>query len=111
MSSFDAILQKLGIQYSDLTDDEFSTLQSWKESLQTNTLTVEKIQSYITDMRDAVQREITKTDHNTKQDIFLKARLRNLLILEGLMVSPEKAQKAIDARLQSFAKNKSKTVL
>ncbi len=100
----DKILEKLGLSYSDLSYAERETLQSWSESLSAGSLTLEKLREYITAMRDSVEQELTQTTHNSKQDIFLKARLRNYILLEAYLTSPEKAKKAIELQLSGIGK-------
>ena len=98
----DQILERLNLRYDDLNAAEKETLHTWGESLAQNQLTVEKIKQYIATMRDSVEQELTKTGHNSKHDILLKARLRNYMLLEAFLTSPEKARKALEASLQGI---------
>jgi len=98
----DKILEKFGLKYSDLEPAERETLQSWLSDLESNALSVEKLRGYIAAMKDAVEQEVTQTTHNSKQDIFLKARLRNYILLDAFLSSPEKAKKAIELQLSSI---------
>ena len=98
----DKILERLNLNYSDLSSAERETLHSWMQSLETNELTIEKIRDYILAMRDAVEQELSKTEHNSKQDIFLKARLRNYMLLECFLSTPERAKRAIELQLSSI---------
>lgn len=59
-------------------------------------LTPEKLKDYILSMRNAVENELVREVLNTTQDIFLKARLRNYMLLESFLMSPEKAKKALE---------------
>jgi hypothetical protein len=103
--NIDKILERFGLKYEDLNAVEKETLNNWLNALSQNNLTIEKIREYIKAMKESVERELTKTDHNTKQDIFLKARLRNYILLEDLLSSPERAKKSIEAMLE-VAKNR-----
>lgn len=100
----DKILERFGISYSDLSGSEKETLNGWMETLSRNVLTLESVRAYILAMKDSVEQELTQTTHNSKQDIFLKARLRNYLLLEAYLSTPEKAQKAIEQQLSSMGK-------
>lgn len=99
----DEILEKLGLKYEDLTAAEREELNSWMSSLEQSQLTIEKIREFIAGMRDSVEQELTKTGHDSKQDIFLKARLRNYMLLEAFLSTPEKAQKALDRAIAGIA--------
>lgn len=98
----DEILEKYNLKYEDLNSVEKETLNSWMSSLEINQLTLEKVRDYITSMRESVEYELAKIGHESKQDIYLKARLRNYLLIEGFLSSPEKARKAIERSLASI---------
>ncbi len=100
------ILEKFGLKYEDLNAVERETLNSWMESLNKNELTLMGVKTYIESMRDSVEDQLAKTDLNSKQDIFLKARLRNYMLLEALLSSPEKAQKALERAIAGIVNNK-----
>jgi hypothetical protein len=102
---FDEILQRVGLKFEDLKKEERETLNTWVQSLQQNSLSMERVKDYIAAMRDAVEQELTETTHNTKQDIFLKARLRNYLLLEAFLSTPAKAKQALDNALAGLVGN------
>jgi hypothetical protein len=100
------ILQKFGLQYEDLNGAERGTLNSWMTALQQNELTVNTIKLYIGAMRDAVEAEITTTENNSKKDLLLKARLRNYMLLEAFLSTPEKAKKALERAVAGIVSTK-----
>lgn len=101
----DEILQKVGLKYEDLTTAERETLQSWTKSLEQKKLTLDSVKEYISGMRVSVERDLTQVGHEHKQDIFLKARLRNYILLEAFLESPEKARKALDNAVAGLVSN------
>jgi len=107
----DEILQKLGLKYEDLdTPGKYSgereTLDRWLEALSRKQLTLENVKSHIVSMRESVEKELTRHDLNPKQDIFLKARLRNYMLLDAFLTSPEKAKEHIERSIASLVPNK-----
>lgn len=104
--TIDEILEKLGLKYEDLTSAEKETLFQWTDVLNRNKLTLEGVKTYITSMRDAVEQDLTKTGHNSKEDIFLKARLRNYMLLEAFLSTPEKARQALDRAIAGMVSKK-----
>ena len=102
----DEILEKLGLKYDDLNSMERETLHSWMEAINKNVLTVDTIKKYLAQMRDGVEQELIKTENGTKQDIFLKARLRNYMLLEAFLASPERAKEAMAKALAGIAVGK-----
>lgn len=103
MSLVDEMLQKVGMKYEDLNAVERETAFAWEESLNKTEVTVIKVREYIQAMRDAVETELSVSSLGSKQDIFLKARLRNYMLLEALLTSPEKARKAIERSISSMS--------
>jgi len=100
----DELLKKYNLKYEELTPDERSTFSVMLDAIQQSALTVEKIKDFISSMKYAVEQEIVKTPANTKQDFFLKARLKNYMLLEAFLMSPVKAKKALEQSLSNFKK-------
>jgi len=106
MSMLDSILEQAGLKYEDLDKAEEATLHKWLGSLERKEFTVNSIREYIVAMRRSVDEEVSKTGHNSKQDIFLKARLRNYILLEAFLDSPAKAKKMVERRLAGLVSKK-----
>ncbi len=100
----DELLTKVNLKYEDLNSSEKETLNVWMEALQKGQLSVEKIKEYISAMREAVENEVAKSDLGSKQDLFLKARLRNYLLLESFLSTPAKAKEQIENAISSMTK-------
>ena len=99
----DSLLEKIGLKYEDLSAAEKKTLNTWMEALQKGQLSLEKVKDYITSMKEAVELELSKSDLGSKQDLFLKARLRNYMLLDAFLSTPEKAQQQIENAIQGIA--------
>ena len=100
----DSLLEKIGIKYEDLNTSEKETLNVWLQAIEKNTLTLEKIKTYLGSMRDSVEQELTKVGHESKQDLFLKARLRNYMLLEAFLSTPEKAKEQLKQAISGLRK-------
>ena len=92
----DEILEKSGLKYEQLTALEKETLNTWMDALQKGQISVEKVREYITSMKEAVEQELTKFDLDPNQDLFLKARLRNYMLLDAYLSTPERAKQQIE---------------
>ena len=101
------ILERVGLKYNDLNSAERETLQTWTESLDKNKLTLADVKKHIPAMRDAVERDLTKAKLGSKQDLFLKARLRNYMLLEAFLSTPEKAKEALERAMAGMVRKKS----
>jgi hypothetical protein len=108
MSILSDFLEKAGLKYEDLSTAEQETLHSWMEVLQRNELTLAGVTQYIRLMKDSIEQEVSSVSHNSKQDIFLKARLRNYILLESFLSSPEKAKAALERQMAGIAVPKNK---
>ena len=103
---FDEILQKTGLKYEDLTSQEKETFHSWVDAMRETGVSVTKVKDHIESMKYSVEMELGDTKHNSKRDLYLKARLKNYMLLEALLSTPEKAQKALDRALAGIVSKK-----
>lgn len=98
----DQILEKVGLKYEDLNSIEKETLNTWMEALQKGAVSIEKIKEYVVSMREAVEQELAKADLGSKQDLFLKARLRNYMLLDAFLSTPERAKQQIESAISGM---------
>ncbi len=98
------LLKKYGLKYEELTAEERTTFHTMLDAIEGKSLTIEKIKDFIISMKYSVEQELVKTKNDTKQDFFLKARLKNYMLLEAFLTSPEKAKKALELSLSGFKK-------
>jgi hypothetical protein len=106
MSIADKILERVGLKYEDLKPDELETLNTWTQVLDSNQLTVGTVREFVHSLRDTVENELAKSDLGTLNDTFLKARLRNLMLLEAFLTSPVKAKEALERAIAGIVSNR-----
>ena len=100
----DKLLKKFNLKYEDLNKVEKETLGGWLENLSKQKITVKGIEDYIRKMLTGVERELAQDDLPKTKDIFLKARMRNYLLLLDFLTSPEKAKRSIEESLKNIKK-------
>lgn len=100
----DELLNKFDLKFEDLKPAEQETLNLMLQDLQKSELTVAGVREYISAMKSGVEEELTKIGHESRQDIYLKARLRNYMLLESFLTSPDKARKALEQALAGIPK-------
>ena len=100
----DEILKRHNLKYEDLTPAERETFHSMLGAVEKSVMTIEKLRNYLSAMRFSVEQELTKTDNGGKQDMFLKARLKNYMLLEAFLSTPERAKKALEEALGNLKK-------
>ena len=111
----DDILGRLGLTYEELTNDERNTLDVMLKGMSTKALTVEEIKQFIKSMRESIETELIKEPEfhyilifkvPNRNQIFLKARLKNCMILEAFLTSPDRAKQALESALSNIQKAK-----
>jgi len=111
----DDILEKFNLKYEDLTQVERETFLTWIDALQKQQLTLDKIREYIQSMRASVADQLINEPEfiyififkvPNRKEILLKARLRNYILLEAFLSSPQKAKEAMERALASIKPGK-----
>lgn len=114
----DSILEKFNLKFEDLTSVERETFLTWLDALQKNQLSLDKVREYIHVARAAVEEQLINEPEfiriflfkvENRKQILLKARLRNYMLIEAFLSSPEKAQEAIERALASIKPGKGVT--
>ena len=101
MDLFTQILESFGIKdYDHLTTDEQTTLRGWVEKVEKSVITLEDIKRGVIVMREVVEAELVKEETKGRKDIYLKARLKNLILLETILNRPERAKAALEGYIQ-----------
>lgn len=110
---FDKLLDGTGLKFEDLTHEERQTLRQWAEALSTKTLTLEDVKSFVSAQILALQRQLADLSEpetlwqwlfRRRRDMFVKARLRNYLMIQDFLSGPERAKAAIEQQLQTLKK-------
>lgn len=108
MDIFSQILESFGIRdYDNLNEDEQVTLRSWVEKIEKAVITLDDVKQGVTAMKEAVEFELSNWKNPYDQDVFLKARLKNLILLDTILNRPEKARAALEGYMKQ-AKNQIK---
>ena len=100
----DELLKRRNLKYEDLTAEERETFHSMLGAIEKSAMSISKIKEYLAAMRFSVEQELTKTDNGGKQDMFLKARLKNYMLLEAFLSTPERAKKALEEMIGNIKK-------
>ena len=98
-------LSKFGLKYDDLKDEERNYLMRMVTSIAKKELTIHDVEANIKGMIESVARELSEESVPRRKDIFLKARLKNYLLLYDILTAPEKAKKALEKQLKNTNNN------
>lgn len=125
----DEILNRLGLKYEDLRETERETLHSWVQALDSNQLTLDDVKQFVRNLRTSVEQELEKRREEPRQwfdflallipiygilrkwyqdqdKLYMEARLRNLMLLEALLSTPERAKASLDRAVASIAESR-----
>ena len=113
------LLEKYGLSYEDLDtpghSGEKEYLLKMEADLKTNSVSVESTREYISSMREAIERElIDEPEFNyififkvpNRKQILLKARLKNYLLLELFLSTPERLKKEVEKNISNMTVRK-----
>lgn len=107
----DDLEEKYGVKIDEMTEDEKATFFKMLDDVKVSVLTPEKMRDYITALREAVERDLVKEPEfnyififrvPNRNQIMLKARLYNYLLLEAFLMSPIKAQQQLNEALKNY---------
>lgn len=111
----DELLRRYNVKFEELEPDERETLLLWTNYLQQGQLTIERIRDSIQAMKNAVETSLIDEPEFTylfifkvpnRKHIYLKARLKNYLLLEALLSSPEKARSMMERQIAAMSPTK-----
>ena len=122
MADVDDILEKYDLKFEDLDSEELEVYKSWQKALEGNTLTLEDVRHYVNQLRDSVSAKLAESVVSKKlikfwlfsitvksggdQDDYLKARLKNLMLLDAMLSSPERAKRMIEKQISAMRASK-----
>jgi len=95
-------LSKIGVPVEKLEEEEKRTLMQWLENLSQQRISLNDVENYIRKMADDVARELCEAEVSGKKDIFLKARLKNYLLLLDFLTAPRKARESLEKYLKGL---------
>lgn len=92
------LLEAAGIKdFDELRDFEKPIYFKWLEIAQTGQITIEDIKRGIKKMREGIEYSLAIEDLSKSKDIFLKARLKNYILIEAILERPERAKDILDS--------------
>lgn len=105
MSITSEIEEKFGLRIEELNAEEQVTYNNMVSAVQEAQLDHIKLRDYIITMRNEVERELVNEPEfirififkfENRKQILLKARLKNYMLLEAFLISPEKAKERLE---------------
>lgn len=111
----DEMLEKKGLKYEDLTPEEKETYNALAEQVNKAQLTLQSLREAITRMRESVESALIDEPEYifvwiirkpNPKNIYLKARLKNYLLMESLLIAPERAKAMLERMIGTMVSTK-----
>lgn len=103
----DKVLEEYNLSYEDLNIEERDTYN--KQVFDLKTLTIGDLVEHIQNMKNAIALQLTDVPDDVEHidiNCKLKARLKNYLLQEAFLTSPDKAEKSLREALKNVKKGK-----
>ena len=104
MSSLHNLLDKLGLKYEDLTEEEKKTYTEWSQTLSQPEVTIDDLKKFIPSQIEQLEHSQNDYQNSKEKDLFLKAQIRNLKMIHAFILGPEQRRKWLESHIQSRIK-------
>ena len=95
MNPLDALVEKLG-GYDQLNAAEIEVYKEHLKVMEGRSISLDDIKKFVRAMITGIERALVDTKENSAESRNLKARLKNFLMLEQFIFSPERAKEALE---------------
>lgn len=89
MSALHNLLEKFGLKYEDLRDDEKKTYLEWSQTLSQPEIKIEDLKKFIPIHLDMLESQQNDYKNSKEKDLYLKACIRNLRMIHAFILGPE----------------------
>lgn len=91
------ILEAAGIKdFDELRDFERETYFKMLEVAQSGNITLDDVKKSVKRMREGIEFALATEDLSKSKDLYLKARLKNYILLESVFERPERAKEVLE---------------
>ena len=104
MSRLSQLLEKIGLKYEDLSEEERKTYQQWAETLSQPEVSIDDLKKFIPIQIELTERELLSYDNSEKKELYLKAYTRALQMIHAFILGPEQRRKWLEKYLESRSK-------
>lgn len=97
----------MGIKsYEEMNEMEKQTLEEYQQVFAAADITIDDLKRIIPEQIERLREREEQFDIPDKESLFLKARIRNMKMLETFIFGPEKAKQRLEAEMKSKIKSK-----
>jgi len=104
MSALHNLLEKLGLRYENLSEEEKKTYTEWSVTLSQPDVSIDDLKKFIPLQIGILENQQNDYENPPKKDLFLKAQIRNLKMIHAFILGPEQRkawlEKTINERIK-----------
>ena len=98
----------LGVDYDDLNPAEQETYRKMLADIEQKDFTIEDFKSYVRQLIVDVSQDLSTYEKDSRKDLYLKARLRNLLMFDAMLTGKDKAIEEMKRQFQQMKNQKNR---
>jgi len=96
MNILDEVVTKLKGGFDKLSAEERQYYFAHLKQMEGKPVDLNSFRTFIIGLKDGIGRELVEAKEGTDKSLMLKARLKNIFVLEQFLYGPERAKKAIE---------------
>jgi len=96
MNILDEVVSKLKGGFNKLSVEERQYYFQHLKQMEGKPVDLDSFRKFIVGLKDGIGRELVEAKEGTDKSMMLKARLKNIFVLEQFLYGPERAKKAIE---------------
>jgi hypothetical protein len=104
MPSLHSLLEKLGLSYDKLTQEEKKTYQQWNDVFTQPEVTIEDLKTFLPSYIDRLEYDQTSYENSKDKDLYLKAAIRNAKMMYAFILGPEKRREWLEKHIEQRIK-------
>src|SRR5579884_2901899 len=104
MSALHNLLEKLGLKYEDLREDEKKIYLEWSSVLAQTEIKIEDLKKFIPLQLSMLEHQQNDYENSKEKDIFLKAQIRNLKMIHAFILGPEQRRQWLEKHINERIK-------
>lgn len=102
--SLSQLLERLKLNYEDLTDEEKKTYTEWSQTLSQPEITIDALKTFIVQQLSLLETQQNDYQNSKDKDLFLKAQIRNLKMIQSFINGPEARRKWLEDHIEKLSK-------
>jgi len=104
MPALHKLLEKMGLKYEDLREDEKKTYEQWSTVLSQSEITVEDLKKFLPSYIAGIEQEQNDYQNSEKKDLYLKACIRNAKMIQAFILGPEQRKAWLEKNINERMK-------